>query len=488
MRNCPRGGAAGHPARPSILFATSPGVALLPVMGFFDKLAGKSASPASPGGKGSPPASFDTPASGVARRLMEAREKLEEKDLPRALQIYEEVLATSGDRADVLVTISGDLGSTGNIPQIIELVAPHYDALRHGPATGINLVQAYLAVGNADAAQHVLDILFSLNRPELQDRLHGFSNAVAELIQNGVVAGIPHFDSQSDEDAQGGSVGMALVTISKPIWSYGLESVDGILPKKEGKLRRVAFTQFSLPTAYEDPVAAMKLPEDEISRLSRAVPLWFAETFYFTPLYSSVAALACMHEAHGVKRPAILATDWTVENLQKLVDSAKEGLDYIFTGSLRREGGEYVLVMRIWEVKKLRERKQFTIRWTAANADAELTKLHEYIRAYMEWAPYPEGACLPYAAPSTPTVWLDALGALLGLFFVEKKLLPKEQLPFLPPVFDAFATHVFSPPSASLAWISLRMKATALGVAPSLSEVLMSRHPAVASARALIGA
>jgi hypothetical protein len=454
-------------------------------MGFFDKLAGKHPSPAPGSGNGTP-GSIDAPVSGVAPRLITARERLEEKDLPGAMKIYEDVLVTAGDRADVLVTISGDLGSTGNIPQIIELIAPRYDALRHGPATGINLVQAYLAVGDADAAQHVLDILFSLNRPELQDRLHGFSNAVAELIQSGVVKGMPHFDAQP-ADAPG-VVGVALVTISRPIWSYGLESIDGILPKKEGKLRRIAFTQFSLPTAYPDPEAAMKLPEDEIGRLSRALPLWFAETFYFSPLYSSVAALGCMHEPNGVKHPAIFATDWTVDNLEKLVESSTGGLDYIFTGSLRREGGEYILVMRVWEVKKLRERKQFTIRWTAANADAELTKLHEYIRAYMEWSACPEGACVPYSAPTTPTVWLDALGALLGLFLIEKKLLPKEQLPPLAPVFDAFATHVFSPPSASLAWISLRLRASALGLAPSLSEVLLSRHPAVVSARALIGA
>jgi hypothetical protein len=453
-------------------------------MGFFDKLAGKPASPAPGSGNGAPSTPADQPASSVSPRLAAARLKLEEKDLPGAMQIYEEVISTSGDRADVLVTISGDLGSTGNIPQIIELIAPRYDALRHGPATGINLIQAYLSVRDADAAQHVLDILFSLNRPELEERLHGFSNAVAELIQNGVVQGIPQFDTRSDENP--GTIGIALVTISRPIWSYGLESVDGILPKKEGKLRRVAFTQLALPTAYEDPEAAMKLPEDEIGRLSRALPLWFAETFYFSPLYSSVAALGCMTEANGSKYTAIFATEWTVDNLKKLVESSAGGLDYIFTGTLRRESGEYVLIMRVWEVKKLRERKQFTIRWTAANADAELTKLHEFIRAFMEWAPYPEGACLPYAAPSTPSVWLDVLGALLGLFLIEKKLLPKEQLPPLSPVFDGFATHVFSPPSASLAWISLRLKASALGLAPTLSEVLMSRHPAVVSARKLV--
>jgi hypothetical protein len=449
-------------------------------MGFFDRLAGK---PAPGTGNGGAPSPIDAPVSGVAPRLITAREKLEERDLPGALAIYEEVLASAGDRADVLVTISGDLGATGNIPQIIELVAPRYDATRHGPATGLNLLQAYLAVGDPDAAQHVLDILFSLKRPELEARLHGFSNSIAELINHGAVAGMPKFDSQSEK-----VVGVALVTISKPIWSYGLESVADALPKKDGKLRRVAFTQLSLPNAYPDPEAAMKLPEDELGRLSRALPLWFAETFYFSPLYSSVAALGCKHEADGSKRPMIFPTDWTVENLQKLVDTTATGLDYIFTGSLKREGPEFVLILRVWEVKKLRERKQFTIRWTAATADAELTKLHEYIRAFMEWAPYPEGSAIPYAAPSNPTVWLEALGALLGLFLIEKNLLPKEQLAPLAPVFDSLATHAFSPPASSLAWISLRLRASSLGLAPSLSEVLLSRHPAVAQARALIGA
>jgi hypothetical protein len=460
-------------------------------MGFFDRLAGKpAATPPSGGIGGVLPIGGEAPLTGIPARLASAREKLDAKDLPAALAIYDEVLASSGDRADVLVTISGDLGSTGNIPEIIDLVAPRYDALRHGPATGINLLQAYLAVGNADAAQHVLDILFSLRRPELEGRLHGFSNAVAELISNGVVQGIPQFASQSmNEDNPNAqpTYGVALVSISRPIWSYGLESVPGALPRKEGKMRRVAFTQLSLPGAYADPEEAMKLPEDELGRLSRALPLWFAETFYFSPLYSSIAALGCVHEGEA-RRPAIFASDWTVDNLKKLVDVTTEGLDYIFTGSLRREGAGFVLILRVWEVKKLRERKQFTITWTPATADAEFTKLHEYIRAFMEWAPYPDGSAITYAPPSIPTIWLDTLACLLGLFFVEKKLGPKELLAPLAPVFDAFAPHAFSPPSASLAWVTLRLKAASLGLEPTLSEVLLSRHAAVTQARALIGA
>ncbi|HXN35602.1 MAG TPA: hypothetical protein VN877_05490 [Opitutaceae bacterium] len=421
---------------------------------------------------------------GAAPRLAAARDRLDAGDLPGALAIYDEVLAVGGDRADVLVTISGDLGSTGHIPQIIDLVAPRYDARRHGPATGLNLVQAFLAVRDADAAQHVLDILFSLNRPELEERLHGFSNAIAELMSQGAVAGIPGAESVERPPEE---TGLALVTLSKPVWAYGLEEFEEILPRKEGKMRRVAFTQLSLPGAYADVEAAMRRPEDELGRLSRAIPLWFAETFHFSPIYSSIAALACISDSGGIKRPAILPMDWNVENLKKLVESTAGGLDYIFIGSLKREAAETVLVLRVVEVRKLRERKQFTVRWTAATADAELARLHEAVRAYMEWSPYPEGSGLPYSTQSSPTAWLDALGALLGMFLIEKKLLPRDQLPALSPTFDLFATHAFSPPASSLAWISLRARASALGLEPVLSEVLLSRHPAVVRARKLIG-
>src|SRR5581483_8406312 len=148
-------------------------------MGFFDRFTSKKPEPATPSAASadaSAPAASPAPnaAAAVKPRLALAREKLAGRDLPGAMAIYEEALAHAGDRADVLVTISGDLGSHGHVAQIIELIAPRYDAERHGPATGLNLLQAYLAVRDPDAAQHVLDILFDLDRPELEERLHGF--------------------------------------------------------------------------------------------------------------------------------------------------------------------------------------------------------------------------------------------------------------------------------------------------------------------------
>jgi hypothetical protein len=455
-------------------------------MGFFDRLAGKKTSP-----QPAPASAFVAPvaadpnavAGNILPRLAAAREKLDTKDLPAALLIYEDILTAAGDRADVLVTISGDLGSTGHVASIVELIAPRYDAQIHGPATGLNLLQAYLAMRQADAAQHVLDILFELNRPELEDRLHGFSNAIAELIVSGAAPLPMHGDAAASSENADSAVSalpaiakVDLISISKPMWFYGLEPLaEKILPPKASRVRRIAFAQLALPGAYPDVLAAQARPEDELGRLSRALPLWFAETFYFSPHYAPIAAVAVLQPPGGApKEPFIFGAEWTTENLRQLVESPNgDGLDYIFTGALRQQSGDYELLLRVWEVKKFRERKQFLVRWNPSTADAELAKLHEQVRLFMEWAPEKSG--LPYAAPASPRVWLDMLGASLGLFLVEKTLLPKEILPPLAATFNDLAPHAMSTASAK-----------SLGLAPALADVMLSPNPVVTEARALL--
>jgi hypothetical protein len=453
-------------------------------MGFFDRFASKKSEPTPPmSSAGEPDTSALASGGGVIPRLTEARLKLEEKDLPGAMAIYEEVLAEAGDRADVLVTISGDLGSNGHLPQIVELVAPRYDAERHGPATGLNLLQAYLVLRQAEAAQHVLDILFGLRRPELEERLHGFSNAIADLIAQDVT---PLSAGPEGPGAPAAIPKVALISISKPIWFYGLEPMaDELLPVKEGSLRRIAFAQLALPGAYPDLTAALKRPEDELGRLSRALPLWLAETFYFSTLYTPIAAVGLIDHPTEGKLPMLFNTEWTVENLRQLVDSTQGGLDYIFTGALKQTAGDYELVLRVWEVKKFRERKEFTARWTPATADAELAKLHAQVRVYMEWASVT--APFAYTPPPAPRIWLDALAASLGYCLIGKNLLTKEQLPPLGPMLDAFATKAVTTASWSLAWLTLLSRAREAGVPVAVSEVQLSMNPRVAKARELLG-
>lgn len=483
-------------------------------MGFFDRLLPKKNPPARPV-TSTPtervtevgPAAAVTPAvesssgSGaspnpVIAQLVAARARLDAQDLPGALAIYESVLTGAGDRPDVLVAISGDLGSTGNIAPIVELIAPRYDAERHGPATGLNLLQAYLALRNTTAARHLLDVLFALNRADLQERLFGFSNALAELLEaerHGQLA--PPSTGATDGGVGSGAAGtpasnpgtgarvISLASISKPIWSYGLEPLgEQVLPSKGPRVRRVAFAQLALP-GYPDAFERMKKPEDELGRFSRGFALWMSETFYYAPHYAPIAAVGMVNES---KHYALFPAEWTTENLRQLVESSGDGLDYIFTGALRQVSGDTEVLIRVWEVKKFRERKQFTARWTPATADLELAKLHEQIRFFMEWTAYPAGQGLVYRAPLKPSAWIDVLGSSLTLFLADKGLLGPDQLASVPPVAALAADHASHSEAHALAWLTLQSRMKTLGVSIDVPPGPLPVTPAVQAASQLL--
>lgn len=409
-------------------------------MGFFDR---------KPDQPESAPAGDKTGASGgVMPQLAAAREKLQAKDVPAAMAIYEAVLAGAGDRADVLVTISGDLGTAGKVNELIELLAPRYDAQRHGAAAGINLLQAYLVTRNTDAAQHLLDLLYELRRPELEARLAGFSNALAELFVSEEEAG----DQQPMTETE---AKVSLVSISKPIWFYGLEALaPHLLPRKDGKKRRVAFAQCALP-GLADAAARAAQPEQALDRLSRGLALWFAETFAYGAGWDTVAAVAASDRKHY----ALFPSEWTAENVRQLNDSVEGGLDYVVTGALRNRSDDFELSLRIWEVKKYRELKVFSTKWTPSNADAELGKFHELIRTYMEWKAADDG--LAYAAPAAPLAYAHGLGEALGFFLGEKDVLAPGHVPAGPGLLLAAAQANPDDARAQLALVSalLRLKA-----------------------------
>jgi len=467
-------------------------------MGLFDRFfAPRQATPAatqpepeSENSEASPTTRAPTPAGSVKPLLAEARDHLDAQNTEAALAIYQKLLGEDSGaggvtaRADVLVTISGDLGSTGHLREITELIGPCYDAQKHGPATGLNLLQAYIALRNVDAAQHILDLLFGLERPELEERLHGFSNAIAELIAQGQFAPTapvspsvgPSDHPADDGAAQAVPPPIALVTISKPIWSYGLEDALGeLFPTRDSKknVRRIAFAQLALP-GLNTPENLATQPEDELGRLSRAIPIWLAETFSYSPLYAPLTAVGVRHSPGNPGHYALFPSEWTTDNLRQLVESsggeAGGALDYIFTGALQEKNGDTMLTLRVWEVRKFRERKKIVLRWTPATADAELTKLHQYLRQFMEWrecgAGEPGVATLRYAPPAQPLRWLHTLGTSLTLFLTGKDVLAREQLPPVEPLLRGAlnaAQEEHKNETSTLAALTLLARARDLG-------------------------
>jgi hypothetical protein len=403
-------------------------------MGFFDRLAGKKSDPRPPVAPGqvvvSPvEAEKAAAAGGVLPRLAAARERLDARDLPGALAIYEAVLAEAGARADVLVSLSGELGAHGYARELIELVAPRFDLQKHGPAAGLNLLQAYLATRDLESAQHLLDLLFTLQRPELEERLLGFSNVIADLMTAA---------EAEPASSPGAEKKINLISISKPMWFYGLETVaPQLLPQKEGRLRRVAFAQCSLP-GLENADERAARPEDSLGRLSRGLALWLAETFHNSAGYDPVAAVGVTTDKHYMLFP----TEWLAENVRQLHETTSGGLDYAVTSALRNRNDDFELHLRIWEVKKSRELKSLHLRWNPATADAELGQLQAQLRAYMEWTALPAGNGLAYTPPVSPLAYANALGSALTLFLGEKDLLAPEQVvvgaaDFLPAAKDA---------------------------------------------------
>lgn len=427
-------------------------------MGFFDRF--KDKKPAAAPAAGSIPApapaaepARPTTAGGTIPRLAEARRKLDARDLPGAMAIYEEVLAAAGSRPDVLVTISGDLGVHGHVVQLIELIAPRYDAEKHGPATGMNLLQAYLVAREPEAAQHLLDILFGLQRPELEDRLLGFSNALAELMAG-------HAAAAEQVAGPAGGTKVNIVTISKPVWAYGLEdAAPQLFPAKEGRLRRVIFSQLAVP-GLEKADEIQRQPENELGRFTRGFPLWLAETFAASAGYQPNAALGVMEAGHYLMLPV----DWTAENVRQFGETSEGQLDFAVTGSLRDRHGDFELVLRVWEIRKFREIKAFTTRWTPSTADAVLSQFHEQLRTYMEWTPLPAGTGLAYAAPASPTTYLQALGGSLSLFLGEKGVLPPEHVNVTADIFLRSARANPADTRAQLALITALLRLKERGV------------------------
>jgi hypothetical protein len=174
---------------------------------------------------------------------------------------------------------------------------------------------------------------------------------------------------------------VSLVSLSKPVWFYGLEALaPHLLPAAEGKRRRVAFAQCAV-LGLENAVARAAQPEEALGRLSRGLPLWFAETFASSAGYEPFAAIGASDRRHY----ALFPTEWVAENIRQVHETTEGGLDYVVTGALRNRNDDFELSLRIWEVKKFRELKVFTTRWTPSDADVELKKFHELVRGYMEW-------------------------------------------------------------------------------------------------------
>lgn len=202
-------------------------------------------------------------------RVWLARTALLERRLDDALSLYGEALtlAPRPVPTEILQQISGDLGNHGHLPEILTLVAPHFDVAYHGLAVGSNLIKANLDLGRLDAAQVLLDQHYAQKRFDWQQALSFWDTEIgkARAALSPGAADLPP---------------VAMLAIDGPVWLRSASPAAELFPAKPGDAPTICFLGSSAEMPADEQIAGPHLA-DSRGRLSRSLPLFLSEQIHF---------------------------------------------------------------------------------------------------------------------------------------------------------------------------------------------------------------
>lgn len=208
-------------------------------------------------------------------QLWLARHHLENNEVEAARALYQEVLDGGLYDGSALMMISGDLGKNGQIPLIVELIAPVYDEHKHDAMAGLNLLRAWQALGNAEEGEKLLKRMYALGYTPLKQHLDEFAKAFQAMSQQAVIS----------EPADPAQLQISTLSLTQPIWHYGLGNPDWLFTQKQEEAPKVGF--FALSKITDGTPRSESQREDDIGRLARAIPLYFAEAAHYQSDYAS---------------------------------------------------------------------------------------------------------------------------------------------------------------------------------------------------------
>jgi tetratricopeptide (TPR) repeat protein len=204
-------------------------------------------------------------------RTWQAHQALEEKDPEKALALYEEAFKMTGDPipADILQQVSGDLGSHGYVPEILRVVAPHYQPAVHGLLVGSNIIRAHFDLGQLDAAKSLVELLFSMKRPDWQAGLSFWDAQIA-----GARNELARATMQANPKIE-------ILNFEGPIWLRRDVPAAAMGPQKSEQSVIVAITSTSF-AAYTNPDGTpRKQANNMASILARSLGLFLIEQIHF---------------------------------------------------------------------------------------------------------------------------------------------------------------------------------------------------------------
>lgn len=202
-------------------------------------------------------------------QLWLARHHLENAEVERALALYRKILVDGIYAADALMMISGDLGKNGHEAIIIDLLLPVYDVHRHSPQAGFNLLEAMIRQKRVLEGEGLLSRLYALGLAPYKQHLDHY----AERLQAVRVA------TDTVRPVDPGKLDIRTLVLDRPVWSYGLNHPKWLFRQKSEGAEKVIFVPLALAARESDEAHEQR--EDDAGRLSRALPLYFAESVHY---------------------------------------------------------------------------------------------------------------------------------------------------------------------------------------------------------------
>lgn len=286
------------------------------------------------------------------------RHRLAAGDVAAALELFRPALAKTSDARNTLLTISGDLGNAGRIVELVDLAAPVYDPVAHGPQVGMNLLQAYLQLDRLDKGEAVLDRLYALDLPPFKQHLDAMAAQYQERRRQTT------HSRPVDESA----LQISQLAFELPIWMYGLRDPQWLFAPKPADARKVMFLM--LGKAMSGVEQAEEQREDDVGRLSRAIPLYLAESVYeWTAAHAQSLVPVVMGGGPVVFRAQDEAGGR--ETAAKLADST----DVLVQGSIDRVGEAWTIGLRIWDTARLEVMARETVSADQARLEAAVLEL-----------------------------------------------------------------------------------------------------------------
>lgn len=299
-------------------------------------------------------------------QLWLARHNLDHNNVDVARRLYQEVLAGGVYDESALMMVSGDLGNNGQIPLLVELIAPVYDAQRHDPMVGLNLLRGWQVLGNADEGEKLLQRMYTLDYAPLKQHLDEFSRVFQEMRQQ-TAYGVPADPAQMQ---------ISTYTFVQPVWHYGLANADWLFSQKPADAPMVGFFAWSKIVDGEQRSESQR--EDDIGRLTRAIPLYFAEATHYQSDYASRFYIQVV-EGGG---PVLLGGE--IDG-SELFDIVPPEMAYFVTGEMGCSGEgeqrEWQISLSLWDCVTREKKSTESARVVQAELGAQVLAFEQRLLA-----------------------------------------------------------------------------------------------------------